>query len=192
MTFSDQDNALLITKLELPLAVRQALETSKELDDDTHLAFHDALSDMKPDTALLAIAVSAKMIASGYSETEILADECDRIIQEYGPIWLENARHESVDNSYLVSLLERIPEDLEGLTELIEVNLSYAALDSAAVSDICEIFQVQASAHAIIAEEYLNIMEMASHHAQLGTFYAPAELVSGTSKNSDNIVPFRL
>jgi len=171
MTINARDYALLITKLELPMAVRDAIEGSRELDDETHLALHEVLSEMKPDTALLAIAVSAKMIAGAYPDTEILTLECDRIIQEYGPVWLENARNETIDSGYLVSLLDRIPEDLEGLTELIEVNLSYATLDSAAVSDICDIFQIQASAQAIIAEEYLSIMELASHHARLGTFY---------------------
>lgn len=191
MTMTDQDYATLTARLVLPLAVREVLESARELDDESHIALHDILSEMKPDAALLSIAISAKMIAASYTETEILIDECDRIIREYGSIWLENARHGHIDNTYLVSLLERIPEDLEGLTELIEVNLSYAALESAAVSDICEIFQIQANAHAIIAEEYLNIMEMA-HNAGFDAFYTPSELMGNTTQvMSENIVPFR-
>lgn len=187
MTMTDQDYATLIARLELPLAVREALESARELDDETHLALHEALSEMKPDAALLSIAASAKMIAGAYPETEILRTECDRIIQEYGSVWLENARHGCVDNTYLVSLLERIPEDLEGLTEMIEVNLSYAALESTAISQICEIFQIQANAHAMIAEEYLSIMEMATQHTRLDAFYPNMD----TMDTSDNIVPFR-
>lgn len=191
MTMTDQDYATLTARLVLPLAVREVLESARELDDESHIALHEILSEMKPDAALLSIAISAKMIAASYTETEILIDECDRIIREYGSVWLENARHGHIDNTYLVSLLEKIPEDLEGLTELIEVNLSYAALESAAVSDICEIFQIQASAHAIIAEEYMNIMEMA-HNTGFGAFYTSSELMGNTAQTmSENIVPFR-
>lgn len=160
------DLATLINKLEVPVVIGAALDYKKKLQDDVHYALHDMLSDMQPDTALLSIALGVKTIAVRYSGsnsgTEILAMECDRIIHEYGPLWLENARRGHIDNAYLISILENIPEDLETLSEMIALHLTYAAFDSKAVAELCDILQVQADAHAIIAEEFLSVMEMAA------------------------------
>jgi len=164
---NDKDLAILMTQLEVPMVIGAAIEKGAEMQDDIHYALHDLLSEMQPDTALLTIALSAKTIAKAYCGTgsgaEIVAMECDRIIEEYGPLWLENSRRGKINNNYLVGILENIPEDLECMDELIDINLSYAAFDNPAVAEICEILQIQAGAHAIIAEEFLSVMEMAAH-----------------------------
>ncbi len=193
---NEMDLALLTNKLEVPLAVKALVEQNRELEEDIHYSLHDALSDMQPDTALLTIALSAKSMADMYagsnSGTEILSMECERIINEYGPLWLENARRiqsgGKMNNAYLVSLLENIPEDLEGLAELIEINLSYAAFDNAGVAALCEIMQVQAGAHAIIAEEFLSVMEMAAAQNRKMKPTAPANLVAANA--ADNVIRF--
>ncbi|MAE50677.1 MAG: hypothetical protein CMH27_02590 [Micavibrio sp.] len=195
---NDKDLAALVTKLEVPMVVGAAIEHGAELQDDVHYALHDLLSEMQPDTALIAIALSAKAIAAAYcgtgSGSEIVIMECDRMISEYGMLWLENSRRGHIDNSYLISILENVPEDLECLAELIDINLCYAAFDNPAIAEICEIMQIQAGAHAIIAEEFLSVMEMAAAQKKKNQTDVPANMAaanaSETLKFADNIVQF--
>lgn len=193
----EKDLATLITKLEVPMVVGAAIENGGEMQDDIHYALHDLLADMQPDTALLAIALSAKTIAKAYCGTgsgaEIVTMECDRIINEYGPLWLENARRGKINNNYLIGILENIPEDLECMDELIDINLSYAAYDNPAVAEICDILQIQAGAHAIIAEEFLSVMEMAAHQDKKCRPAVPQNLSAANTTaatSSDNVVMF--
>lgn len=194
---NEKDLATLITQLEVPMVVGAAIKNDAEMQDDIHYALHDLLADMQPDTALLAIALSAKTIAKAYCGTgsgaEIVTMECDRIIEEYGPLWLENSRRGNINNDYLISILENIPEDLECMDELIDMNLSYASFDNPAVAEICEILQIQAGAHAIIAEEFLSVMEMAAHQNKKCRPDVPQNLsaANGTAdRGTDNIVMF--
>lgn len=195
---NQKDLALMTNRLEVPLVVKALVEQNQEIEDDIHYGLHEALSDMQPDTALLAITISAKAMAGMYAGTnsgsEIISMACERIISEYGPLWLENARIidsgniKAMNNAYLVSLLENIPEDLETLSELININLSYAAFDNAAVAQICEILQIQADAHAIIAEEFLSLMEKNAAEGKKPKAKTPAAII--TAKGEDNIVHF--
>lgn len=189
---NNQNLALLTTRLHVPIAARDVLEQRKEIEADAHYALHDALADMQPDAALLSIALTAKMIAKTYagtnSGTEVLMLECDRIIDEYGPLWLDHANSRKLDNGYLVSLLENIPEDLECMAELIELNLAYASYDNPVIAEICEILQIQASAHAIIAEEFLSVMEMAECQKRKCGKSVPANLIAANA--ADNVVTF--
>lgn len=191
ITMTDKDLALLTTKLEVPMIIRDALECGTEINEETQYGLHQILSDMKPDSALLSLALSTKIIASHYTGTDILMMECDRIINDYGQLWLDNAHNQKIDNDYLLGVLDNIPCDLEGLMEIMQINLSYAALESAAISQILDIFQIQADAHAIIAEEFLSILEMASAQQSLQKLQVPSELAALNSA-SDNIVAFRV
>lgn len=194
---NDKDLAILMTQLEVPMVVGAAIEKGSDIQDDIHYALHDLLSEMQPDTALLAIALSAKTIAKAYCGTgsgaEIVTMECDRIIEEYGPLWLENSRRGKINNNYLIGILENIPEDLECMDELIDINLSYAAFDNPAVAEICDILQIQAGAHAIIAEEFLSVMEMAAHQNKKCRPSVPKNLSAANATadmSTGNIVMF--
>lgn len=162
---NNKELAWVAAKLYVPVAACRSMDVKKDMEPDAHYALHDTLADMQPDEALLSIAITAKHIAKCYagtnSGTEVLSMECDRIIDDYGPLWMQHEQNGKKDNGYLVSILENIPEDLETLAELIEVNLAYASYDNPVIAEICEILQIQAGAHAIIAEEFLSVMEMA-------------------------------
>lgn len=189
---NQKEMADIAEKLYVPALACEAMDMNKNIEADAHYALHDILADMQPDAALLSIALTAKHIAKSYagtnSGTEILAMECDRIIDEYGPLWLEHQNSNKKDNSYLVSLLENIPEDLETLSELIEINLSYAAYDNEIISEICDILLIQAGAHAIIAEEFLSVMEMAQYQNRKTRKIMPATMMAANS--ADNVVAF--
>ena len=189
---NEKDMALMTAKLYVPVAACEAMDMKKNIEADAHFALHDVLSDMQCDEALLTIAVTAKHIAKRYagtnSGTEVLSMECDRIIEEYGPLWLKHSQSTRKDNSYLMNVLENIPEDLENMAELIELNLAYAAYDNPVISEICEILQIQAGAHAIIAEEFLSVMEMAQCQKRKTAKSVPANMIAANA--ADNVIAF--
>jgi hypothetical protein len=158
----DKDLALLTVKLQIPLLVRDVLMGKGELPDDVHYGIHEALSDMQPDTALLCMAVTIQQMIkvlpqSIKTDAQVLSLECSRIISEYGAVWMKNMRHENMDNAYILKVLEHIPEDLDVLGDLMEVGLGIHVAENSAAADIINILKIQAGAHAIIAEEFLDV-----------------------------------
>ncbi len=65
------------------------------LTGDEEYALHEMISEMQPDSALLAIAMSAAKIANANRNFSpafrFLSVECARIAEEYGPLWMRNA-----------------------------------------------------------------------------------------------------
>lgn len=184
---NNKELAWMAAKLYVPVTACKSMDMTREIEPDAHYALHDTLADMQPDEALLSIAITAKHIAKCYagtnSGTEVLSMECDRIIDEYGPLWLQHEQNGKKDNGYLVSILENIPEDLETMAELIEINLAYASYDNPVIAEICEILQIQAGAHAIIAEEFLNVMEMAAAQNRKRSNMPSGFLAANTAEN---------
>ncbi len=163
----DKDLAILTIKLQVPLFVRDAIIANKPLSDDVHYAIHDAISDMQPDTALLCMAVTIQQMLKVLPQkdrvdSQVLSLECSRIISEYGAIWLKNLRHESMDNAYILKVLENIPEDLDVLCDLMDVGLGIHVAEKSPAAEILDILSIQAGAHAIIAEEFLDVFSAQS------------------------------
>lgn len=184
--------AFMAGKLYVPVATFEAIDMNNNIEADAHYALHDLLADMEPDEALLSIAVTAKSIAERYagtnSGTELLSMECERLINDYGPVWMQYQKSGKKDNGYLVGILENIPEDLETLAELIETSLAYASFDNPIIGEICEILQIQAGAHAIIAEEFLDVMEMAQAQNRKTRTTMPENLVAANA--TSNVISF--
>ena len=161
---SDQDLATLINHLEIPATMQELLaDTSRDdISDDMHFALHDAIADMQPDCALLAITLSARhiIIAQGAVSPAlcVLDMECKRLTQEYGGLWLRNAHgsNNALEDEAVMDILSLIPEDLEGLADLLQ-NASPLLNGKAAI--LAEILQIQARAHALIAETFVEAME---------------------------------
>jgi hypothetical protein len=61
---SDQQTALLMAKLTVPVAVSEVLIEGRKLEEDELLALHQILSEMEPDTAFLAMAASIAELGS--------------------------------------------------------------------------------------------------------------------------------
>ncbi|MED5422267.1 MAG: hypothetical protein VX740_02390, partial [Pseudomonadota bacterium] len=55
---TDQQAALLMAKLTVPVAVSEILLENRKLEEDECLALHQILSDMEPDTAFLAMSMA--------------------------------------------------------------------------------------------------------------------------------------
>lgn len=178
--------ARLAAKLKVPDLACEVITMHKTIEADAHYALHDALADMQADEALLSIAIIARHIAESSTESSagknVLSLECERIINEYGPLWLYHQQSGKTDNSYLIGLLENIPEDLETLAELIDINLCDGG-EARNIAEICDILIIQAGAHAIIAEEFLNVMNAqdiaapsSTSSPKTGHFIAPAAI----------------
>lgn len=160
---SNKDLSLLAAKLNIPLVVGAILDKTQILDRDTHYALHDTISDMQPDSALLAIALAGNSLSAAHIKAspsiKILAMECDRIVSEYGPLWLQNAQSEdTVDEERALESLTHIAEDLESLTELLTLAAEYLRLKDRDAAAIATILALQAEAQAVIAECFLDAL----------------------------------
>jgi len=161
---SNKDLAQITNALQTPVIIQDILDGTGELTNDVHLGLHEVLSEDQPDSALLSIAISALKIAMHY-KTEfatmpILAMEAKRIIVEYGPIWLRNAQNRNVDDTLVFETLVHIPEDLDSLAELLEMTNLAIGQQNPDIAALCQIMIVQSGAQALIAETFLESMDM--------------------------------
>lgn len=159
---NDQTLAQMTARLQAPLLVREMLETPDAMAVDIDYNLHDIISDMQPDAAILTTALSLRLICQtlpkdGFTPTLDVA--CTRIIEEYGPVWLAHSCDMKIDNAYLIELLSDLPEDFESLNEFMDVALSYMEEDSMEAR-ILEVLRVQCGAHSLIAEAYLDLLNM--------------------------------
>ena len=160
---SDQKLALLNSKLYVPIVVRDILGDTATAQDDVHYALHEVISDFQPDAALLCIALAAKYIANTKGQNEvslnIMALECDRIIEDYGYLWLQHAEQKNIDNEILFDTLVHVPEDLESLSELLSINAELLSDSNKTASEILNILKIQADAQTIVAEHYIEVFD---------------------------------
>lgn len=161
---SNKDLAQITNALQTPVIIQDILDGTGELTNDVHLGLHEVLSEDQPDSAMLSIAISALKIAMHY-KTEfatmpILAMEAKRIIVEYGPIWLRNAQNRNVDDTLVFETLVHIPEDLDSLAELLEMTSLAIGQQNPDIAALCQIMIVQSGAQALIAETFLESMDM--------------------------------
>lgn len=180
----NKEIATLANKLQVPVVVSDILDGRDELSDDIQYGLHEIISDLQPDSALLAIAVSALKIAKIYEKASpamtVLVMECERLMQDYGPLWLQNANNENLDHGDIFDILSLIPEDLEGLAELLSHNITFLRTKDEQAAALCNILYIQASAHAMVAETFI---EAAHEAATPQPAIAPAIL-------ADNVVQF--
>lgn len=162
---NERDLKILDDKLYVPIAVREVLESATSLDADTQFRLHEILSNFQPDSALICIALTAREVLSlqGYPTMAVTAlrMECDRIIEDYAPMWLEHANQKKIDDNVLFETLAQIPDDLADMAELLEITTEGLRSIDARAADILNILRIQAGAHAVIAEEFVDVMESA-------------------------------
>jgi hypothetical protein len=158
-----EDVARLHAYLVVPVAVSDALASAAPLDGETQYGLHVALSEIDPDSALLAIALSAYRIAQDFTGqipvASALKMEADKIIQDYAPDWLAHYHDHPVMGDDLYDLLCHVPEDLESLADLLE-SLQASIRDSQdPAHTLCSVLAIQARAHMEIADYVINELE---------------------------------
>lgn len=159
---SMEDFSKLHAYLVVPVIVADIVAGAEPLDEEARYALHDALSEIDPDSALLAIALSAQHIASQYVGKIPVAVavkfEAEKMLQEYGPDWLSNYHGGPVNEDSLYDMLQTLPEDLEAMADLIDAMSSSIIRDSIA-QDLCAILSIQARAHMEVASYIIEELE---------------------------------
>jgi hypothetical protein len=160
---SEKDLSLLHTHLVVPIAVGDVVYGKDGLSPDMEYSLHEALSEIDPDSALLAIALSGKHIALQYSKNNPIAGalsiECSKIIDDYGRDWLLNFNRGPLDEDSLIQTLSHVPEDLESMADLLDSFRSTFSDDTQPVAVLCKILSIQARAHMEIADFILTELE---------------------------------
>ncbi|MGB0720693.1 MAG: hypothetical protein ACPGRX_09470 [Bdellovibrionales bacterium] len=163
LAMNDQDLATMMARLQVPLIVGDILDDNGALTDDVVMGLHETLSEDQPDSALLSIALSARIIAARFSALgpsfKVLGIEADKIIRDYGPLWLKNARKSRMDDALVFETLAHIPEDLESLSELLTLAKAKLLGRDKNAAQLCEIMITQSGAQALIAETFLDCLD---------------------------------
>lgn len=168
-----KDMALIAAKLQVPIVVSEILRGEMDFNGDAEYALHEIISEMQPDSALLSIALSVKMLAAKFPKAgpgiRVLNMECDRVIQEYGPLWLQNAEDDNGDitQDKAIETLSFLAEDLEDIAGLLDVSRNALKANDETAGAICTIMAVQAKAHSLIAEAYFSAIEAAADIAPM-------------------------
>lgn len=160
---SKEDVARLHTYLVVPVAVSDAILSAAPIDGDTQYAMHMALSEIDPDSALLAIALSAHRIAVDFAHeipvAAALKMESQKIIDDYAPEWLANYHNHPVCGDDLYDLLKHVPEDLESLADILETLQASLRDPQDPAYTLCSVLAVQARAHMEIADYVICELE---------------------------------
>lgn len=158
-----EDVARLHSYLVVPVAVSDALMSSAPLEGEAQYAMHVALSEIDPDSALLAIALSAHRLAMDFVDTipaaAALKMEANQIIDDYAPDWLANYNDIPVGGDDLYDLLTHVPEDLESIADLLESVQTSIRDENHPAHALCAVLSIQARAHMEIADYVLTELE---------------------------------
>lgn len=174
--------------LIVPLAVGDILKHDLPVEPEMQYGLHMALSEIDPDSALLAIALCALEIAEKfYLEVPIasaLKKEAQDIIGNYAPNWLHHHKHGPMPTEIYQSVLNDAPEDLEALADIMDALAADVGEDYESIDILINVLSIQARAHMEIAE-YL-LLEMEIENKPKNNIPAPSlETVGG-----DNIILF--
>ncbi len=151
--------ASLKAKLEVPVIVHDILAGADRMDDETCYSLHAAIGDLKPHEALLAIALSARTLLAYCDETDpmirSIRGECEFMIGQHG-IYFERARMGDLDIS---EHLPAVAADLQTLHARMKSLGDMVNEKNPLASIFCAIFEAQANAQKMIAEEFIELYE---------------------------------
>jgi hypothetical protein len=173
-------------QLIVPLAVADILHHDLDVEQDMQYSLHMALSEIDPDTALLAIAFCASDMAERnmiYAPiASALQKEADKIIEEYGEAWLRYNKHAPMPSEFYAKILMTVPEDLEALADLIDALIADLDCVNEATPVIGNILAIQARAHMEIADYIMSQL----HTDQ----YEKPQYTQATGFAGDNVIVF--
>lgn len=146
--------------LIVPLAVSDILHHDLEVEPDMQYGLHMALSEIDPDSALLAIALCACDIANKnmiHSPIAMgLQKEAENIIEDYGYTWLRHYKNGPMRPESFEEVLETVPEDLESMADLLDALRADLEDKNNATTHIANLLSIQARAHMEIADYILD------------------------------------
>ncbi|MCD8562724.1 MAG: hypothetical protein LRY54_01375 [Alphaproteobacteria bacterium] len=158
---NDQTLALLINRLQVPVIMSDLLKQEGAMEGDMAYTLHEMLSDMRPDTALLAIAASAQMLVAAIKKPSpgdaVLHGLCSRIIEDYAPRWLATYGNDAAAQGFLLEIFGRVESDLISLNDLLKT--AAALQKDEKIAAFFHVLEIQSKAQADIVAEFLNLME---------------------------------
>lgn len=152
---STKEHLRLETLFVIPLITQQMIEGTEPLDDVAEYTFHEILTELRPDTALLSISLCAYHIAQsieGSNAAKVLQIQAADMINEYGPIWLAHeAQDPDLNNMDVQKALAFIPEDLEAMADTLDLLLSEMGDKHEIAYILTDILSLQAHMHKDLA-----------------------------------------
>ncbi len=193
---SERDLARLANTLEIPMVVQDILDGGTVLAPEIRYGLHEVMSNYQPDAALLCMVLAGRKIAMrclkrhgsrNFSGMAVLKMECDRLIEDYAELWINHAGSRPVDDNLLFDTLSQIPEDLESMAELLEMNaaLLRSRGEREDMAVICDILAIQGRAQTLIADAFVEVMEQNEAALEI----LPAATGTG---NDNNVIAFPL
>lgn len=187
--------------LIVPLAVSDILNHDLAVEPDMQYGLHMAISEIDPDSALLAIALCASEIAAkNMIHAPIAAglyQEANNIIEEYGPTWLYHHQHGPMSSEKFEEVLDTVAEDLEALADLMDAlvaDLSEILPLESPTEILANLLSIQARAHMEIADfilEEIAFEKATKEHQETGEGEAPTKsLIDMDAYKGSNIVLF--
>lgn len=188
--------------LIVPMAVADILRHDLAIEPDMQYNLHLALSEVDPDSALLAIALCAQDLAAKAMGRVPMAAalhfESSNIIADYGSTWLHHYKTGPMPDTDFEKVLATVPEDLEALADLTDALCAdlvdeHDVSESAAIIILGNLLSIQARAHMEIADYILGEIEFEREMEQshkTGTKKPEREMIDLNAHIGNNIILF--
>ena len=189
-------------ELIVPLAVSDILLHDIKVEPDMQYGMHMALSEVDPDSALLAIALCAQDLAQKVKNQAPIAmaleTEATEIFHHYGQQWLRNNLNAPISSALYADILDTVPEDLEALADLLDALQSDLDNETLSISKLAKLLSIQARAHMEIADFVLAEISYEKYNNRenedrpdFGYQTEPAPKIEATERFAgDNILDF--
>ena len=164
-TLKTNELAQLYSEFIIPAIAGDMLTGTEPLDDVAEFTMHDIIASMKPDAALLCIALCCMQISAAQAHLPIagvMGIEAEQMVDEYAPLWLAHKNGSKMDDAAIREQLVHLPEDLEALGDFLKATMTELGDKPSIAARLCDILALQAEAHSEAAEEELEKIELAS------------------------------
>lgn len=181
---NNQTAAQIINKLQVPAVISDILSGTKQ--EEEQFALSAIISDMQPDTALLAMACSMKRIVAPYLQAspslQITDMECEKLIKDYIDHITGQPLTANMDQENAVERLDELQEDYEYLLQLIDLDINFLSAKDAIATQLCVFIKKHLSAQKLIVETMLQALD---------EDFAKVEDKPIFASNKNNVIPFR-
>jgi hypothetical protein len=166
-----------------------------ELTGDVQYGLHSLISDLQADSALLCIALGGLQIMNGQDKASlnisILKLQCESVVNDYAAHWLQNPSNTETSEHDTLENLSYMSEDLEGIGELFDLAMNCFENNDIAAR-LMKILSVQAKAHALITDEFYNVLSANISYESLPErkIWSFPEIFLAAQDNDNEIVPF--
>mgnify|MGYP001290866106 FL=1 len=185
---NEREMAGLTNSLHIPLIIQDILYGRESVSDEVKHALHEEISDLRTDSALLAIALAGQKIATKYKNfgaaMAVLNMECERIISDYAAEWMASSQGGLSGEDETLSKMVYLPEDLQALADLFESSMNALQRRVPEAAALCNILKTQAEAHMLIAECYVDAMDLDDASMILANEFYFSQEAANVSKNS--------